>query len=217
MKLVPTLAAAAMAAATLTACGGHSKAATTQPTGPVALSSSAAVSPSTSSTNKPPKTSKSPVVTATGAPTDLDPCKLVTQQEASQLTGAAYGPGKEEASANKARRTCVYGAQTPNVLMVFVVQAASEADATTGWNELLAEAQQSAGQAAQFIQLTAATGIGDRAEWAELNLASIHVQARGLAFQKGTTGIYIIDEARDGTPPSRDALTSQAQTVLGRI
>jgi hypothetical protein len=157
------------------------------------------------------------VVTATGAPTSLDPCQLVTQQEASTLTGASYAPGKEEASADQARRTCIYGGQTPNVLMVFVVQAASEADAQSGWNQLLAQAQQAAGQAAGQIQLTAASGIGDRAEWAELNLAQVDVQARGLAFQSGATGVYIIDEVRGGTPPSRDALTNEAQTVLGRI
>jgi hypothetical protein len=101
--------------------------------------------------------------------------------------------------------------------MVFVWQAASAADAQAGWNQLLALAQQAAGQAAQYIQLSPASGIGDRAEWAELNLAAIHVQGRGLAFESGATGVYIIDEARDGAPPSRVALSSEAQMVLGRI
>jgi hypothetical protein len=214
MKLVPTIAAAAVAAATLAACGGHGKANAGGPTR--SLSPSVATSPSPSHSSGPPKkVKKTPVVTASGAPTNLDPCQLVTQQEASSMTHASFGPGQE--GGNGVRKQCIYGSETANVLSVYVVQAASTADAQSGWNQLLAQAQQSAGEAAGQIQLTSQSGIGDRAEWAELNLASLHVQARGLAFQKGATGIYIIDLAKDGTPPSRDDLSSEAQVVLGRL
>ncbi|HEX3930987.1 MAG TPA: hypothetical protein VHW64_09795 [Nocardioides sp.] len=214
MKLVPTIAAAAVAAATLAACGGHGKAHAGGPTG--SLSPSVAASPSPSHPSGPPKKVKrTPVVTASGAPTTLDPCQLVTQQEASSLTHASFGPGQE--SGNAVRKECIYGSQTANVLSVYVVQAASTADAQSGWNQLLAQAQQAAGQAAGQIQLTSQSGIGDRAEWAELDLAALHVQARGLAFQQGATGVYIIDLVKDGTPPSRDDLSNQAQTVLGRV
>lgn len=216
MKLVPAIAVAALAAATLGACGGHSKHAGGQPTLGALSPSSAPTSQSPSSAPSK-KVPPSRVVSATGAPTNLDPCQLVTQNEASSLTGASFGPGQEGGSGNGVRKECVYGSQTANVLSVYVVTAASEADAQTGWNQLLAEAQQAAGQAAGQIQLTAASGVGDRAEWAELDLAQIGVQARGLAFQSGVTGVYIIDLVKGGNPPSRDDLTNEAQTVLGRI
>jgi len=154
-------------------------------------------------------------LTESAAPTTLDPCQLVTQQEASTLTGVSFGPGKE--GGNGLRKECIYGAQTPNVLSVYVVTAASEGDAQAGWDQLLSEAQQAAGQAAGQIQLTPQSGIGDRAEWAELNLAQIDVLARELAFQSGVTGVYIIDLVRGGAAPSRDAISNEAQTVLGRI
>jgi hypothetical protein len=154
-------------------------------------------------------------VSAVGANTNLDPCQLVTQDEASALAHASFGPGKEEGAG--VRKDCVYGAQTPNVMHVFVIQAASAADATSGWNQLLAEAKQSAGQAAGMLQLSSDSTIGDRAEWVELDLAQIHVSGRGLAFQKGAVAVYVIDLVRGGSAPSRDAMTAQAQTVLGRL
>ena len=50
-----------------------------------------------------------------------------------------------------------------------------------------------------------------------LNLPQIGVSGRGLAFLKGSVGVYMIDEVRGGSAPSRDAMTTQAQTVLGRL
>jgi hypothetical protein len=214
MKLVSTLAAAVVLATAITGCSSKDKP-SADPTvkvkaphtsvGPVQ-----AGSPS-SSPHKVPKVK----LTESGAPTTLDPCALVTQQEASSLAGVSFAAGKE--GGNGLRKECIYGAQTPNVLSVYVVTAASEGDAQAGWNQLLSEAQQAAGQAAGQIQLSPESGVGDRAEWAELNLAQIDVQARGLAFQSGVTGVYIIDVVRGGAAPSRDALSNEAQTVLGRI
>lgn len=212
MKLVPTLAAAVVLATALTGCSGKDKpsAGRTLKTPHTSVGPVQAGSPS-SSPHKVPKVK----LTESAAPTTLDPCQLVTQQEASSLAGVSFGPGKE--GGNGLRKECIYGAETPNVLSVYVVTAASEGDAQAGWNQLLSAAQQAAGQAAGEIQLTSESGIGDRAEWAELNLAQIDVQARGLAFQSGVTGVYIIDVVRGGAAPSRDSLSSEAQTVLGRI
>jgi hypothetical protein len=145
----------------------------------------------------------------------IDPCQLVTQQEASQMALASFGPGKEEGT--KVRHTCVYGGQTPNVLMVFVLQGATTADAQTEWDTLLAEAKSAAGQAANLVHLTPDSGIGDRSEWVELDLAQIGVSGRGLAFLKGPVGVYMIDEVRGGSAATRDAMSAQAQTVLGRL
>src|ERR1700742_2969201 len=107
MRTVPTLAVAALAAAALAGCSSHSKAAAEKaPTSPVSVSASdSASSPTSSPTKKAPRT---PPVSAKGAPSNLDACQLVTQQEASSMTHASFGPGKEEG--DKDRKECVYGA-----------------------------------------------------------------------------------------------------------
>jgi hypothetical protein len=145
----------------------------------------------------------------------VDPCQVVTRTEASALAHASFGPGKEEGT--KIRHECVYGAQTPNVLTVFVVQAASPSAAQAGWDTLLSEAQQFAGQAAGKVRLTPDSTIGDKAEWVELNLSQIGIDARGLAFLKGATGVYMIDLVRGGTAAGQHALAAEAQTAMSRL
>jgi hypothetical protein len=211
MRPASTVLATGLIAATLTACGGNDK-----PSADPTSSPSASVHASRSTAPPPRSASPSPSLSASGAvSTSLDPCQLVTQAEASSLAHARFGPGKEEG--NQLRHECVYGAQTPNVLTVYVVQASSPAAAQAGWNTLLAEAQQFAGQAASRVQLTADSTIGDRAEWVELDLSQIGVSARGLAFLKGATGVYLIDLVRGGAAPARPALADEAQTVINRL
>jgi hypothetical protein len=217
MKLVPTLAAAVVLATALTGCSSKNKP-STDPSPHHAQVSPSAITPSSSSPSSPsssphklPKVSLS----AVGATNTIDPCQLVTQDEAKTMTNASFGPGKE--GGNRIRRQCVYGAQTPNVLIVFVVQAASSDDAQAGWDQLLAQAQGAAGQAANLVHLTPGTGIGDRSEWLDLNLPQIGVYGRGLAFLKGSVGVYMIDEVRGSAAPTQDAMTTQAQTVLSRL
>jgi hypothetical protein len=104
------------------------------------------------------------------------------------------------------------------VLPVFTVQAASSDAAQAGWHELLAEAQKAvAGAPAGVVKLTANPDIADRGEWVEADLSQIGIAARGLAFLKGDVGVYVIDLVRGAPAPSRDALSAEAQTVLGRL
>jgi hypothetical protein len=212
MKPIPALAAAVLLSAVLTACGGKDKPAA-HATPPASLEVSQATGPSSpsSSPHRVPHASLS----AVGAANTIDPCKLVIQDEASTMTHARFGPGQEQG--NKIRRECVYGGQTTNVLTVFVIQAASTGDAQAGWDQLLAQAKQGAGQAAHLVHLSPGTGIGDRSEWLELDLPQIDVAGRGLAFLKGDVGVYLIDEVRGGSAPTQDAMTAEAQTVLDRL
>jgi hypothetical protein len=212
MKLVPTVAATALAVAALTACGSKDKPAADP--SPRSLHTSAATSAPTSDSPSPVQQSSSKGAPQGGDNT-IDPCQMVTQSEASAMAHASFGPGKEEG--NRIRHECVYGAQTPHVLTVFVIQGASTGDAQAEWDQLLAQAQSAAGQAKNLVQLTPGTGIGDRSEWLDLGLAQIDVAARGLAFLKGSVGVYIIDLVRGGAVPSREAMTAQAQTVVGRL
>lgn len=213
MKPVPMIAATAVLLVALTACGSKD-----QPSADPTPSSSHAArtgsGPGSGPSSSPPQ-SDTPSSSPQAAETSLDPCQLVTQQEASDMAHASFGPGQEEGT--KITHRCVYGAQTPNVLMVFVLQGATTEDAQTEWNQLLAQAKAGAGQAADLVHLTPESSIADRAEWVELNLPQIGVSGRGLAFLKGAVGVYMIDEVRGGSAPSRDAMTTQAQTVLGRL
>jgi hypothetical protein len=213
VKTIPTIAAAALVVAALAACGSNDKP-TADPSPAASLKAThttRSTSPSTpaSSSSTPPSSSPQ------GQANNLDPCQLVTQSEASALAQASYGPGKLEG--NSIRHECVYGAQTPNVLDIFVLQGASTSDAQAEWDQLLAEAKQAAGQASNLITLTPQSGLADRAEWVELNLASVHIAGRGLAFLSGSIGVYMVDLVRDGAAPTRQAMTAEAQTVLGRL
>jgi hypothetical protein len=210
MRPVPTIAAALVVAASLTACGGKAKPAAAPPTGasPPASHATSSASPTGSPS---PQSTSSPK----GAANTFDPCQLVTQSEASAMAHSTFGPGKEEG--NKIRHECVYGAQTPNVLSVIVLTGASNQDAQAEWNQLLSEAQSAAGQSANLLTLTPDPGLTDRGEWVELNLSQIGVDARGLAFLKGSVGVYMIDLVRGAAAPSRAAFTTEAQTVLTRL
>ena len=214
MKSVPTIAAAALVAATFAACGSSSKPAA-DPIPQASLKASHATR-SPSATGSPPSSpTSSPTSVPRGTQNTFDPCQLVTQSEASALAHSSFGPGKEEG--NKIRHECVYGAQTPNVLSVIVLTGASSGDAQAEWDQLLADAKSGAGQSANLLTLTPDPTLADRGEWVELNLSQIGVDARGLAFLKGSVGVYLIDLVRGAAAPSRDAFTTEAETVLTRL
>ncbi len=210
MKRVLTIAAAVLMAASLAAC--KDKAA---PTADPTLAASSAVRTPVASSSLP-STQASTTAAAAAKATTLDPCSLVTREEASAMAHASFGPGREEGP--KSARRCVYGAQTANVLTVFAAAAASDDAAKASWNQLLAEAQQGVPpEAAGLVELTPQSGLADRAEWVELNLSALQVFGRGLAFLSGNTGVYMIDLVRGAAAPSRSEMTDQAHTVMGRL
>jgi hypothetical protein len=208
MKRVLTIAAAALMATSLAACKDNSS--------PKVVSTLAASSTvATPAASSAPPSAKAPIAAAAKR-TTLDPCRLVTRDEASAMAHASFGPGLEQRSPGA--RRCVYGSQTANVLTVFAAAASSTDAAKAYWDQLLNEAQQGLSDApAGSVKLTPESGIADRAEWVELDLSAIHVSARGLAFLSGSTGVYLIDLVRDGAAPSRPDMTDQANTVLGRL
>jgi hypothetical protein len=210
MKRVLTIAAAALMAASLAGCKDNSS-----PKVVSTLATSSAVTTPASS-SAPPSTQASSPSAAAAKATSLDPCQLVTRDEASSMTHANFGPGLEQRSSGA--RRCVYGSQTANVLTVFVASATSDDAAKASWDQLLAQAQQGLSDApAGSVKLTPESSIADRAEWVELDLSALDVSARGLAFLSGSTGVYMIDLVRGGAAPSRSDMTDQANTVLGRL
>jgi hypothetical protein len=167
----------------------------------------------------PPAATDTPQATATQ--TVLDPCQLITAEEASTLTGASYpsGSGLEETLSSQSR-SCTYGANTTNVFYIEVVQAASEAEADAGQAQFLADLQ---GAAQQFpgVQLNI-TQLPDFADGGVLAVASASVagetlNAIAIGFRKGTVFFGFSDEVRDNPAPTIDAATAEATAVLDRL
>jgi hypothetical protein len=151
----------------------------------------------------------------TGVPTTLDPCQLVTSQEASQLSGASYGAGVEGTTSGNGK-TCVYGAQTLNVFNVIVGQAADVATAQAGKAAAEAALQQQANNAIQFTTLpTFADGAAYVSESVTVSGQTYNIAA--FYALKGTVFFGFSDLALNHAAPTAAALQAQAQTMLGRL
>jgi Protein of unknown function (DUF3558) len=197
MRSIRTMGAAAMLALTLTAC-----------------SKSAAPDANPTQTAGAPSAAGTSAATAVGAAVDLDPCQLVTQQEASALTGSSFGPGQEEAEPGGGGKRCIYGSQTKNVFIVAVVRAASVAEAQTEKDKVRADAEQALGTK---LSVSKVTGVGDDAEAITGDLGDIGVKVSGLYVLKGTVGFALIDEVQGASAPTTQALVAQANTVISRL
>jgi hypothetical protein len=201
MRSIQTMAAAALLAATLTACSSSG-----EPTaGPTASGPAAATGSPTQSATA--------TATATGgsAATTLDPCQLVPQGEAAALAHSSFGPGREETDPGGGKR-CIYGYQTHNVFTVIVVQAATVEQAQAEKAKLLADVDQQIGAT---LNLTHVPGLGDDAVTVHSPLNGL-IAVSGVYVLQGTVGFALVD-ALNGTPPTTAALIAQAQTVLGRL
>jgi hypothetical protein len=171
--------------------------------------------PNQNPTSAPPTTHATVRTSPTGqAATPPDPCVLVTQSEASALTGTSFGPGKEE-SENAASRRCVYGAQTKDVFMVIVARGTSVDEAKAVKDQMLAEAQQNG----VAINLTKVTGLGDDAYSVNKSLSAngVTISISGIYVLSGVTGFGLVDEKITGPAPTVAAMVTQAQTVISRL
>jgi hypothetical protein len=189
MKTIAAAGAAALLIVTLAACDHGTPSPSPTSAGPAATGSANAGGHTTTTT---------------------DPCQLVTAQEASALTGASYGPGTERSTG--LGKTCVYGGGTKNVFMVDVWQG-SAAQLQQVSDQVTAEIQQ-AGSTAQINPISV-SGLGDRATAYQVNGEPFN--ASSIFVLKGTTAIYLVDEAAGGPAPTTDALTATARTAVGRL
>jgi hypothetical protein len=148
---------------------------------------------------------------------------LVTQDEASTLANATFGPGKEVANAGHPKG-CIYGSQTKNVLDVIVAQTADAATAKAGFAQAQAQAQsQYAAELPPGVQSTLksanADGIGDKATTVTYSYSGngATIAFAGIYVLSGATFFTIGDLVTGTSPATLTALKDQAQTVLGRI
>ncbi|HEX7264031.1 MAG TPA: hypothetical protein VF383_07615 [Candidatus Dormibacteraeota bacterium] len=194
--------AAGLGMLALTACSSSSPVANTTPT---ALASA------------PPRAA------AVAAPVALDPCQVVTQAEASQLTGVTFGAGTEETT-DGGGKICWYGAQTTDVFEVFVGQAADAATAQAQWDQeksKVVSALQSKSTGAPTMTFnivdTSISG-ADRAASGTMTykVGTVTIGGTLLYLLKGATFTAIADLEANQTPPTIAAMEAEGQTVLGR-
>ncbi len=196
LKLLP-----AVVFALLAACGGSSPSASTSP------------APSPEST---------PSAAASSAPTNIDPCTLVTAQEATQMTGTAFPAGKESTTESGAKM-CTYS-HVPDVVNVIVAIASDAATARAQWDQQQATAQQQleqsfGGQGINYSVSTISVSGADRAAVATASGAfggqTLSISA--IYVLKGAVFFTFSDLALNHAAASSTAMQAEAATSATRI
>ncbi len=158
-------------------------------------------------------------VQATAAPTALDPCQLISSQEASALAGATYGAGAES-STPEGLKICTYGYQTAAPFTIDVFQAKSVDDAKAAKAKFLSDLQANLAQlASQGLTVTDLPNFADGATVGHVNISTGQgtINGNAFGFLKGTVffGFSVITE--NGTAPTDQAMQAMATTVLSRL
>ena len=207
------------------ACSSSGGAQTAPPAASVAAVATAASAaptapPSTAASNAPsaaPSAQAAATPGSTAVPTTIDPCQLVTAQEASTLVGVTFGAGKEN-TAQSNMKVCTYGSPTGNDFNVLVAVAPDSATAKK--NEQLAEAAMQKRAPAGFtVTMLAGFAPGVDATMARFSTSLLgkKVEGIGIYVVKGAVFFTITDVEVGGSIPSATAMQAQAMTALGRV
>ena len=172
--------------------------------------------PETSST-----TSESPEASlATAVPTDIDPCQLITADEASQLVGVKFGAGKESTTDNNLK-ICSYAGPGPNIFTVEVAVAPDVATAQAAEAQAKADLDAKASQGGlPNLKVTELPGFADNTDAAMLEGSTskpFAVDARAMLLLRGVEFVAFSDIAVGGQAPSAADMQAQATTVLGKL
>jgi hypothetical protein len=202
----------------LAACSGSASPALPTPaaTVPPAATDVASAPPDASDSQAPTDASAGP----TAVPTSIDPCTLISAEEAGKLAGVTFKAGKETTTEGNAR-ICTYGSATPNVFSVEVAIAPDLATAQAGEAAAQADLKASADQFGKDVKVTQLPGFATGADAvlmeATASLGGKTLGVRAIYLLRGTTFFGFSDLALDTAPPSADAMKSEATTVLGRL
>ncbi len=155
---------------------------------------------------------------ATAVPTSIDPCQLISAQEAGTLAGATFGPGKAETLQGNSRM-CTYGAGSKNVFNVIVAVAPDVATAQKQEASAEADLKANAAQLNQGLTITKLPGFapGTDAVLVELKPNALGIGGRAIYVLRGTTFFGFNDLVFGAAAPSADAVKAEAMTVLGRL
>jgi hypothetical protein len=154
-------------------------------------------------------------------PTSIDPCKLISADEAGKLAGTTFKAGKETTTSGNGR-ICTYGSATLNVFSVEVAIAPDEATAKSEeaafQADLNASANKLGGPKVTVSQLPGfAPGTDAALLAATVSVGGKTLGMRGMYVLRGTTFFSFSDIALDKAPPSADTMKSEAMTVLDRL
>jgi hypothetical protein len=151
----------------------------------------------------------------TGVVTDIDPCQLITSDEAGTLAGAQFGSGQEDTTEGNGR-ICTYKSGTLNTFTVAVGVAPDAATAQAEKADFKAQIEQAMPAGVNVTELP------DFADGAAIFAGSTtiggqKISVSSIAVLKGTTFFAFSDLVLGGDAPTNDALQAQAQTCLDRI
>ena len=153
----------------------------------------------------------------TAVATDLDPCQIITSDDASTFVGVNFGKGKASTTENNVKM-CAYSAPGPNIFTVEVAVAPDVATAQA------AEAAAKADLASQGAKLgveplpSFADGTDAAILQGSASSNGISLGARAMLLLKGTTFVGFSDISAGGAqPPSEQAFKDLANTVLAKL
>jgi hypothetical protein len=147
--------------------------------------------------------------------TDIDPCQLITADEAGQLAGTTFGPGKATTTEGNAK-ICTYGAQTKNVFMVDLAIAPSTDIAKADETAVLAELQQQAAAAGKnAVQTSAVKDFAPNTDAVIVKMGPIlGINGAAIYLLRGTTFFGFSDLVVGGNAPTIDDVKAKALDVL---
>jgi hypothetical protein len=145
--------------------------------------------------------------------TDIDPCQLITSDDASALVGVKFGAGKATNTENN-MKMCSYSGPGPNIFTVEVAVAPDVATAQAAEADAKAELS-SKGANLAVIPLPS---FADNTDAAILQGSAGGVGGRALMLLKGTTFVGFSDISAGGaSPPSEQAFKDQGNAVLAKL
>jgi hypothetical protein len=148
-----------------------------------------------------------------------DPCQLVTQAEASTLSGVSMPAGVKAPWGTGGAMKCGYTSGTTEVFVI-LAQAATADQAQATWNTDKATLAKEVQAAGIQVSATPVPGLADQASVfvGSATINGVKNTMSAIFVLKGTTFVDIGDIAlKNAKPATTDALEAQAKTSLGRV
>jgi hypothetical protein len=159
---------------------------------------------------------------ATAVATDIDPCQLITAEEASALVGVTFAAGKQSET-DKHLKVCSYAGPGPNIFNVDVAVAPDEATAKAAEASAEADLQSQATDMAQLgLTVTQIPNFAPNTDAALMagsrSAGGLSIDAKGMLLLKGVTFVGFNDVAvGGGKAPSDQAMKDKAMELLGKL
>jgi hypothetical protein len=158
----------------------------------------------------------------TAIATDIDPCQLITADQASTLVGVKFGAGKESDN-GKNVKICSYAGPGPNIFMVEVAVAPDVATAKAAEAAVQADiastANEQGGMGLTVTQLPNFAANTDAAMLAgQKSGGGLSIAARAMLVLRNATFFAFSDlAAGGGQPPSEQAMKDKANEILATL